>query len=240
MAQRLPLTLSLLVAALMLTFGTSASAIGVGQLDDFEDGTTQGWGSGVFNPNPPINIPDGGPLGVGDNHLQVTATGVFDTGGRLVARNSLQWTGDYLAAGVRSISMDLNNTGTNPLEMRIALNGPGGWFGSLVSVPLAASEGWISTVFFINPVDLVCVDDLACTSLDATLLGVIEVRILSSEVPSFRGDVVDAQVGVDNITASEAGPAPVSLPSMGAQALASLLLAVAWIGACCLRVVIVD
>jgi hypothetical protein len=238
MARHLPL--SLLVAAMTLSFATSTLALGVGQADDFEDGTTQGWGSGGFSPNPPINLSDGGPMGVGDNHLQMTATGVPDAGGHLVARNSLQWTGDYLAAGVRSIRMDLNNTGANPLAMRIAFNGPGGWFGSLVPVPLVTGEGWSSTVFFINSVDLVCVDDLACTSLEATLLGVLELRILSSEVPSFRGDVVDAQVGVDNITGSEAGR-PTSLPSMGARALGSLVLAVAWIGARNLRgIVILD
>ena len=44
-----------------------ASAITLDQVDNFEDGTTQGWLVGLLgapHPAPPANIPDGGPLGV--------------------------------------------------------------------------------------------------------------------------------------------------------------------------------
>ena len=43
----------------------AAQAITLGQIDDFQDGTTQGWQEGIALANPPMNLTDGGPTGVG-------------------------------------------------------------------------------------------------------------------------------------------------------------------------------
>ena len=53
----------------------AALAIGAGQVDDFEDGTVQGWSEGGPSPNPPVNIATGGPDGADDNYLRNAASG---------------------------------------------------------------------------------------------------------------------------------------------------------------------
>ena len=50
------------------------------QLDDFEDASTQSWGTGGANPVPPVNISSGGPAGLDDNYLQMTSTGAPGAG----------------------------------------------------------------------------------------------------------------------------------------------------------------
>ena len=45
--------LAVALAALLAAITTPAAAVTIGQIDDFQDGTTQGWGSGLINPNPP-------------------------------------------------------------------------------------------------------------------------------------------------------------------------------------------
>ncbi len=45
-------------------------------LDDFEDGTVMGWTQGNNSPDPPTNIPDGGPDGIGDNYLETRSMGI--------------------------------------------------------------------------------------------------------------------------------------------------------------------
>ena len=66
---------------------SQASGAVIGQVDNFEDGTTQGWVVGLLgapSPAPPQNIPNGGPLGAGDNYLQLTSVGGSGAGNRLV------------------------------------------------------------------------------------------------------------------------------------------------------------
>ena len=99
-----------LLAAFALFFG-ACPGIEPLQRDDFQDGTTQGWTTGGANPNPPTWVSDGGPEGVGDGFLRVEGNGSSGAGGNLVAFNSAQWTGDYLAAGVTAIRADLRNLG---------------------------------------------------------------------------------------------------------------------------------
>ena len=59
--------------------------------DTFEDGSTQGWVANLLgmgsHPAPPANVADGGPLGAGDNYLQITALGGGGAGSRLSAIN---------------------------------------------------------------------------------------------------------------------------------------------------------
>jgi hypothetical protein len=54
---------------------SSSWAVTVGQVDTFEDGTTQGWVAGVLgavHPVPPANAL-GGPAGANDNYLLLTS-----------------------------------------------------------------------------------------------------------------------------------------------------------------------
>src|SRR3954454_19630876 len=66
------------IAALFLT--RIASAVSIGQIDTFQDGTTDGWfagglGMGQVPPVPPQVIANGGPMGTGDQYLQITGLG---------------------------------------------------------------------------------------------------------------------------------------------------------------------
>jgi len=85
--------------------------------DTFEDGTTQGWGVGAPYPIPPENVGTGGPAGSGDNFLLLTSSGTGGPGGKMVIFNESQWTGDYIAAGVTGVRLDVNNVGATTLSL---------------------------------------------------------------------------------------------------------------------------
>ena len=97
----------------------ASQAVIIGQIDDFQDGTLANWANGGGGP-PLMNIANGGPGGAGDHFLQITSIGGGGPGSRLTAFNRDQWLGDYITAGVNGIDMDLLNTGTVMLSIRIA------------------------------------------------------------------------------------------------------------------------
>jgi hypothetical protein len=189
------------IALLALAFANTAPAVAVtlGHIDDFQDGTTQGWGSGPLNPNPPVNVPDVGPSGPGDDSLQITSTGGAFSGSRFTAFNATQWTGDYTTAGVELIVLDVNNIGSVALNVRIALDGAGGRFVTTGSVPIPAGSGWNLIWLWIGPGDLTSAGGL---DVNATLGAVSQLRVISAANPTFQGDVVAAQGLVDNVTAA--------------------------------------
>ncbi len=85
------------------------------------------------------NIVDVGPDGVGDNFFQVTADETIAfSGGRLTSFNKLLWTGNYSAAGITAIAMELINISPSEfLNLRPGINGGG-------TDPLALA--WIAAV----------------------------------------------------------------------------------------------
>ena len=123
-------SLAVIALAALLMCPTLMYAVTIGQVDNFEDGTTQNWVINLLGmgspPSPPANIPTGGPAGVGDNYLQLTSTGILNTAGsRLVGVNYMhQWTGNYIAAGITSLSMDVNNLGNTDLYLRLLFADP--------------------------------------------------------------------------------------------------------------------
>ncbi len=206
---------SALAAMAGILLATSAGAITSGQTDSFEDGSTQGWGSGAANPAPPVNVTSGGPAGADDNYLLVAASGIHGPGGKLVALNELQWTGDYIAAGVTGLTMDLNNLGGTALSLRLyLLGGPGQTALSLDAVQLPAASGWTHVFFDLSPAAL------AGAPL-ATLAGVTQLRLFHSVGAAYPGPDVAAMLGVDNISAV-AEPGPASLLAAGLAVLAAL------------------
>ena len=186
-----------------------AAAVTLGNLDDFQDGTTQGWRSGAQNPNPPIHALDVGPAGLGDDSLQITSAGGFGPGSRFTAFNDTQWTGDYTAAGVELIVLDVNNVGSTALHLRVALDGAGGRFVTTDSVPVPAGGGWNLVWLWIGPGDLTSAGGL---DVNATLGAVSQLRLISAAGPTFGGDAIVAQGLVDNVVAA---------PEPGAAALLS-------------------
>ena len=189
--------------ALMICFAlTRASqAVTVGQIDDFQDGTLANWANGGGKAPPLMNIANGGPGGAGDRFLQITSIGGGGPGSRLTAFNRDQWLGDYIAAGINGIDMDLLNTGTVALSIRIAFKqdtsfgGPGylsqafllppdsAWHHALFSItpgsmiPIGSAEPF--STFFTHPAELRIINEVGATNLN--------------------GDPIVAQLGVDNI-----------------------------------------
>lgn len=179
-------------------------AITGGQTDDFEDGTLQSWANGGVGAPPVQNISTGGPAGANDNFLQVTADG-SGAGTFLTVFNRSQWIGDYIGAGVISVSMDLQNLGATNLSIHLAFKtvSTGGSSGYVTEgFDLTAGSGWQHAVFLIDRDDMVAVG----TPADfATFFGgaFVETRIINEVgTLSLNGDGVVGQLGVDNIHAN--------------------------------------
>ncbi len=201
-------------AAALALIPWGAQAITFGQLDDFQDGSTQGWGSGAANAAPPVNVGSGGPAGAGDGYLLVTATGVRGPGGKLVTLSGPAWTGNYLAAGVSGIVMDVANFGSTDLSLRLYLLGEAGASAvSLQPFVLPAGSGWAHAFFDLSP---------AALSGDAAdaLANVTSLRLFHGPDAFYPGTDIAARLGVDNIGAVPE-PAPALLLAAG-------LVAVAW------------
>jgi hypothetical protein len=184
----------------------AASALAIGQTDDFEDGTTQGWLAGLLgatHPAPPTNVASGGPLGAGDNYLQVTSLGGLGPGSRLTVLNfAAQWAGDYAGTGISTIAMDLRNLGSTDLNIRLYLENPMGGPPTDEAITsarmLAAGGGWTHVEFAVDAASLIgLLGDVNTLLSDVTVL-----RIFNSLDETFPGAPVIAMLGVDNITAA--------------------------------------
>lgn len=174
-----------------------AIAISLGQQDDFQDGTTQGWGGGAN----PINVPDGGPNGQGDRFLQITSRGGFGSGSRLATFNLSQWTGDYQAAGVNGIRVHMRNQSTQTLSMRVVIFGPlGSRFTSRNAVTLPPDNTWREVTFSLREADLQNV--FGPETYSQVISNVTRLMFRhDADPPEEGGDPIAAQLGIDNITA---------------------------------------
>lgn len=194
---------------------SSASAVVSGQVDTFEDGTTQGWVVallGAPHPAPPTNVASGGPAGSDDNYLLVTAVGGAGAGSKLSVINPAQWTGNFIMAGIGFIEMDLNNFGPSDLSLRVLFEDPMGGPPANIAfssdaIVLPAGSGWTSVIF---PVSLA---DLTAGQGDgaAALMNTTAMRIFHNPLPASPGPAVEALLGIDNIEALPPIPAPSAL-----------------------------
>jgi hypothetical protein len=192
------------VPILALLFAPAALASPtLNQVNDFENGQVSGWTNGGSAPDP-TNITSGGPAGASDNYLRVTSTGGFGAGSRLVTLNNNQrWTGNFNTDRIDAVTMDLKNFAQNPasqpLRLRIAFEGGGGtWFAS--TTPVLLNDGaWHSARFDLTTSALTRIEGSA--TLANALANVTEFRIVHSAAPNYRGDVIAASFGVDNIRA---------------------------------------
>lgn len=177
----------------------SALAVTIGQIDTFQDGLDN-WqgGMGGFT-----LAPTGGPAGSGDQYLQLNS-GASPLPPRLAAFNDSQWLGNFTAAGVTEVGVDLLNSGTTSLSMRVAIREAAGGsttpgYASTNPFILPPDGLWHHAVFDLNAASLTGFNSPQPLSVD--LANVKDFRILESAAPSGVGDMVTAQVGVDNVTA---------------------------------------
>jgi hypothetical protein len=209
--------------AVFILCPSDSEAVTVGHVDDFEDGTTQGWMDGGVSSNPPIHVLNVGPAGAGDDSLHVRTSGVGGAGGRFVTFSfDSDWTGDYTGAGVTAIEVEVNNFGVAALDLRLALNGAGGWF-TTAPVAVATGGGWLSPISF--PVTSAGLSYISggTGTLSDTLTSVSQIELYSaagaplvggggSGVP--KGDVIDANAYFDNISAIPE-PSTLTLAALG-------------------------
>lgn len=196
----------------LLCVGESSLAVDWGQVDDFQDGTTQNWITNALGQGggpPPVNIPNGGPAGSGDAYMQLTSLGGSGAGSRMVVINPVQWSGNYTAASVTLLTMNLNNLGQTDLFLRILFEDP--FMGpptniacSTVPVVVPAGSGWTTAMFPVAAGDLTALlGDVGTVLANTTVL-----RIYHSVTTAFPGSPIEASLGVDNITAV---PEPASI-----------------------------
>jgi hypothetical protein len=185
-------------------------AITIPQVDDFQDGSRQGWQGAVGDVL--MNV---GPAGIGDHSLLMTTTG-FPGGvnSRLIAYHggastpvATQWTGDWSAAGVRRIAFDVLNPNSVPLTIWLGIAGPAGPGGAgnkdahvtKTSFTVPPDEQWHSLDFRVLADDFVAWG--ANGSPAAALANVFQFRILHSSTQEWRGALGEASMLIDNVRA---------------------------------------
>jgi hypothetical protein len=194
---------------LFLTLGIPSLALSqvvLGQVDTFEDYTMQNWTKNNSIPN--SNIYDGGPLGVGDNFLRVQSSGT-GTNLNLMTKNNSQWTGNYyqnnLSNRIKYISMDVRNSGTNIIFLRLSFKTIYGSFTYLCSttnaIAVLPNEGWKKISFSILESNIIALSTPWDYQVTFGSNGVDEMRILHSSVPSWEAEPNAAILDIDNIMA---------------------------------------
>jgi hypothetical protein len=184
----------LLAVGCVLLLSSTAEAVFLHQIDNFQDGTTQNWADGhVAGPmnHVPVNVSTGGPAGAGDKYLKITGDG-SGAGGKIVTFNRSQWLGNYSSNGITGIEMDLENLGASTLSMRIGIKqstagaGDPGYV-TTVAFSLPADSAWHHAVFGLDAASLTAIN--SPEALSTLLAGPAEVRIINSAAPSLTGDV---------------------------------------------------
>jgi hypothetical protein len=177
----------------------AAATVFIGKVDTFQDGTTQGWSDGPFNPIPAVNVATGGPAGTGDRHLLLTSSGGGSAGGKLVGIAPQSWAGNYIAAGVTAIGMDVNNFGATDVSLRLLVqNSFAARAVSSVAFDLPSGSGWRHVTFSLAPAAL---NGLFGAVPAQLLTDVVQFRLYHATGAEFPGPDISAQLGIDNISA---------------------------------------
>ena len=212
------MSLSNVVLLLALSAQVLTGAV-VGQIDTFQDNTTDNWfsgglGTGQMPPIPP-HVVSGGQGGPSDLYLLVTGIGGEAAGSRISIINLNQWTGNYLTSGILWIAMDLINLGQTTLDVRLQFEDP------MMAPPvdlavstnpfvLAPGRGWQHALFPVNPAALTAVSGSVASALSQTTA----FRIIHSTSATDATPIVGV-LGIDNIQAVVPEPETVVLLATG-------------------------
>ena len=189
---------TLLFTAAILFWQISFSQVNPGQIDDFENGTTENWtdaGSSV----PPVNISTGGPAGANDNYLSDPSLGGGGPGSKMVMFNDQQWAGNYSGNNIIAIRFQARAL-TNTLNLRIAFDGAGGRICTTNAVIIPAGSPWTNYEIPIFETDFTLVS--GGSNIAQTLADVTDMRILSNSNPAWQGESIAATLEIDNIEAA--------------------------------------
>jgi PEP-CTERM motif len=196
-----------------------AAAVSLGEIDNFS-ASAEGWFTGGGPMGVPLTFapvsPNGGPGGIGDAYMELESTGASGPGSRLVVINADQWTGNYIAAGITAIEMDVRNFGSSDLTLRLLFEDPAGappenMAVTTVGKSLPAGSGWTHVTFSISPGDLTAINGDVTAALSGTTFFRLFHNVPAAFGPVTGPDAIAATLGVDNISAV---PEPAALASM--------------------------
>lgn len=200
---------------------TDALAISTSSLDTFA-ATNEGWqiGSAGVQPAQVSGTGSNGQIG----YLSHLSDGGGANGKWLMWNGQARWLGNYTSAGVTGISLAANvSTGSSPVSMRIAFDGPGGWFSSS---PVSVGGGWNTYSFSLTQAGFTHIAAGGGTGTFAdTMAAVTRFEVLAGAgAVGYRssGDIVQAGAStntilIDNIAAVPE-PAAVTLAAVGLAA----------------------
>ena len=107
----------------------------------------------------------------------------------MVMFNQIQWTGDYVAAGVTAIRIYLRNQGDNAMRIRMGFQGhTSSTRYSTEGFDLPADNVWRQAEFSVAPADLLLVSGTA--TAEQVLASVSEVRLMHSPGPGYMSPPV--------------------------------------------------
>ena len=182
----------------LLGLASASALVTPSSRDDFSS-SSAGWRIGSAGIQP-ARVAAAGPDGqIG--YLSHLSDGGGTNGKWLMWSDESPWQGDYLSAGVTAISLWANVTaGISPVVMRLAFDGPGGWFHSPAQ---AVAAGWASYDFPLIPANFTHVAASGGSGLFTdTFSGVTRLEILAGAgTVSYRsgGDIVQAGNSVNTI-----------------------------------------
>jgi hypothetical protein len=129
-------------------------AISAELVNDFEDGTTMGWGG-----NQQGTLEHAATGGSASDGFLQTSIVEFHLG----TKNEDAWSGDYLAAGVTAVQMDLNHLQpvNEDMRIRVLIFGPGGTFASANRTPTLLVDQWSTHIFGLTSNELIHVEGVA-------------------------------------------------------------------------------
>ncbi len=186
---------------LNISLQANVATLFIGQIDNFQNSTTEGWRIGQSGG--PVNISNGGDAGTGDAFLRYVADAA-NASGKMIIFNDNQWRGNYLNAGIQSISAYVKNPSSSQFNLRLAFGTTtsaqgGNWFSSTNSIDINAGSDWTKISFPITESDLTSVSGSG--TFNSVMSNVGSLRILSSSTPSNRGATLSATLEIDDITA---------------------------------------
>ena len=196
--------------AAMLAVNSLPADIVNGQVDAFTSGTADGWREGAQSPNPPAFDNGNGSDGLAGHLMNISGGGGGAGSRQLMWNDDSRWQGNYFGAGVSSIQVFADNRSGNgnDFNLRLAFDGPGGWFVT-DAFALADGSGWTGFTYDIRTGLTHIAAGGGTGVLADTMTAVERFEILSSAgLPSFagngdllRGDSVAGDLRIDNITA---------------------------------------
>jgi len=200
-----------LLAAVFLAPAGSFAAITLSSADTFS--TTNGnWQIGGSGSQPAYNSGlsfDGQP-----GFVTQFSDGASSNGKWLMWSDQPQWMGDYPSAGISAINFWADNQSGNPLGLRIAFDGPGGWFYSAAQTitNLTADTDWTNLNYALTAANFTHVTASGGTGVFAdTMSNVTRLEILgggNTITCHASGNVLDAGTSVNTVAVDQIAAVP--------------------------------